>query len=104
MYKSVERVTGMKKFKGDIDGRAFDSTTVYIETKMDDSNGNRRGMCTTDFNAGKSDVYDRLGGITLPAQFEVEWATVSNGSRTKQVVVDIQPHKAAAPAKSAGAA
>lgn len=103
--KSVERVTGMKKFKGDIDGRSFDTTTVFIETQMDDRNGNRRGLCSTDFSAGKSDVYDRLSSIPLPAEFEVEWNTVSNGSRTKQIIVDLRPHKPGAPAaKPAGTA
>lgn len=101
MHKSVERVTGMKKFKGDIDGRPFDSTTVFIETKMDDRNGNRRGACTNDYSAGKSEVYDRLTSIALPAEFEIEWDTVSNGSRTKQIIVDIRPHKAAVQAKAA---
>jgi hypothetical protein len=96
MYKSVERVTGMKKFKGDIDGRQFDSTTVFIETKMDDRNGTRRGTCTNDFNAGKSEVYDRLIGIALPAEFEIEWDTVSNGSRTRQIVVDLRPYRTVA--------
>jgi hypothetical protein len=91
----------MKKFKGDIDGRPLDSTTVFIETKLDDRNGFRRGVCTNDFNAGKSEVYDRLSGITLPADFEVEWDTVSNGSRSKQIIVDIRPSKAIS-AKPAG--
>jgi len=95
--KSVVRVTGMKKFKGDIEGRQFDSTTVFIETKMDDRNGNRRGVCTNDFNAGRSDVYDRLSGIALPAEFEVEWDTVSNGSKTRQIIVGIQPVRLAPP-------
>jgi len=101
MHKSIATITGMKKFKGDIDGRLFDSTTVFIETKMDDRNGTRRGVCTNDFNAGKSDVYDRLSAIALPAEFEIEWDTVSNGSRTKQIIVDIRPAKAVPPAKSA---
>ena len=73
MHKPVERVTGMKKFKGDIGGKSFDSTTVFVETRMDDRNGNRRGHCTMDFNAGISDVYDRLQAVNLPAEFEVEW-------------------------------
>lgn len=101
MHKSIATITGMKKFKGDIDGRLFDSTTVFIETKMDDRNGTRRGVCTNDFNAGKSEVYDRLSSIALPAEFEVEWDTVSNGSKTRQIIVDIRPHKGNA-AKSAG--
>lgn len=101
MHKSVERVIGMKKFKGDIDGRPFDSTTVFIETKLDDRSGFRRGACTNDFNAGKSDVYDRLSAIALPAEFEVEWDTVSNGKRSQQIIVDIRPHKPAPSAKAA---
>ena len=95
--KSVVRVTGMKKFNGDIEGRQFDSTTVFIETKMDDRNGNRRGVCTNDFNAGLSDVYDRLSSIALPAEFEVEWDTVSNGSKTRQIIVGLQPIKTNSP-------
>lgn len=94
MHKSVERVTGMKKFKGDIEGKQFDSTTVYIETKMDDRNGTRRGHCSMDFSAGNSGVYDRLATISLPGEFEVEWDTVTNGSKTQQIIVDIRPSKA----------
>ena len=93
MHKSIERVTGMKKFKGEIEGKSFDSTTVYVETRMDDRSGNRRGHCTMDFNAGTSEVYDRLQAIALPAQFEVEWDTVTNGNAVQQIIVDIRPPK-----------
>lgn len=93
MHKSIERVTGMRKFKGEIEGKSFDSTTVFVETRMDDRNGNRRGHCTMDFNAGTSEVYDRIQAIELPAQFEVEWDTVTNGNNVKQIIVDIRPHK-----------
>lgn len=104
MSKSVERVTGMKKFKGEIDGRLIDSTTVFVETKMDDRNGNRKGHCTTSFSAGKSEVYDRLNSVALPAEFEIEWDVVSNGTRTQQIIVGIQPAKLPVGAKSVGSA
>lgn len=103
MHKSVERVTGMKKFKGDIEGKQFDSTTVYIETKMDERNGTRRGRCSMDFSAGNSAVYDRLATTPLPGEFEVEWDTVTNGSKTQQIIVDIRP-RAVAPVKAAAPA
>lgn len=96
MHKSIERVTGMKKFKGDIEGKAFDSTTVFVETRMDDRNGNRRGHCTMDFNAGVSDVFDRLKEIALPSEFEIEWDTVTNGNNVQQIIVDMHPRKAEA--------
>jgi len=91
MHKSVVRVTGMKKFKGDIEGKQFDSTRIFIETRMDDRDGNRRGRCTTDFSAGNSAVYDRLATIQLPADFDIEWDTVTNGKKTQQIIVDIRP-------------
>lgn len=91
MHKSIERVTGMKKFKGDIEGKSFDSTTVFVETRMDDRNGNRRGHCTMDFNAGTSEIYDRLRTVDLPAEFEVEWETVTNGNTVQQIIVDLRP-------------
>ena len=94
MHKSIERVTGMKKFKGEIEGKSFDSTTVYVETRMDDRSGNRRGLCTMDFNAGTSEVYDRIKAAELPGQFEIEWDTVTNGNAVHQIIVDIRPHKA----------
>lgn len=93
MHKSIERVTGMKKFKGDIEGKQFDSTTVFIETRMDDRNGSRRGHCTMDFNAGQSEVYDRLKEISLPGEFEIEWDTVTNGNTVQQIIVDMKPRK-----------
>jgi hypothetical protein len=96
MHKSIERVTGMKKFKGDVDGKSYDSTTVYVETKMDDRNGNRRGHCTMDFNAGPAEVFERLQTIELPAQFEIEWDTVTNGNNVQQIIVDLKPQKTTA--------
>ena len=30
----------------------------------------------------------------LPAQFEVEWDTVTNGNAVQQIIVDIRPPKA----------
>lgn len=94
MHQSIERVTGMKKFKGEIEGKNFDSTTVFIETRMDDRHGTRRGHCSMDFNAGISDVYDRLNSIPLPAEFDIEWDTVTNGSKSQQIITSIRPHKA----------
>lgn len=93
MHKSIERVTGMKKFKGEIDGKQFDSTTVFVETRLDDRGGNRRGKCTMDYNAGSSDVFDRLKNVDLPADLELEWDTVSNGNDSKQIIIDVRPIK-----------
>lgn len=93
MHQSVERITGMKKFKGEIEGKMFDSTTMFIETKMDDRQGNQRGRCSMSFKAGTSDVYDQLSGIQLPAEFEVDWDTVTNGNKSQQIIVGLRPHK-----------
>ena len=93
MHKSVEVITGMKKFKGEIEGKFFDSTTLFIETRMDDRHDNQRGHCSMSFKAGNSEVYDKLGTISLPAEFEVSWDTVSNGNKSQQIIVGLHPHK-----------
>lgn len=103
MIKTVERITGMKKFKGEIDGRQFDTTTVFIDMKMDDRTGTRRGTSSIEFNAGTSAIYDRHNGVSLPAQFEVDWATLTNGSKSKQVIVGLEPIKPTASAKAGSA-
>ena len=92
-HQSVERVTGMKKFKGEIEGKMFDSTTMFIETRMDDRQGNQRGQCTMSFKAGTSEVFDRLSAVPLPAEFEVEWETVTNGNKSQQIITGIRSHK-----------
>lgn len=93
MHTSIERVMGMKKYKGDIDGKSIDSCTIYVETRLDDRSGLRRGRATADYNAGTSDVYDRLSKIDLPAEFEITWDTVTNGKESKQLVIDVKPMK-----------
>ena len=94
-HQSVVRITGMKKFKGEIEGKQFDSTTMFIETRMDDRQGNQRGQCSMSFKAGNSEVYDKLSSIALPAEFEVDWDTVTNGNKSQQIIVNIRPHKLA---------
>jgi hypothetical protein len=42
---------------------------------------------------GISDVYDRHQAVSLPAEFEVEWDTVTNGNNVQQIIVDIKPHR-----------
>lgn len=93
MHVSKDRVTGMKKFKGEIEGKSYDSTTVYVETRLHDAQGNRRGNCTIDFNAGTSEVFDRFRHIDLPADFEIEWDTITNGKKIQQIIVDMRPLK-----------
>ena len=47
------KVTGMKRFKGDVEGKHYDSTTVYVETRLYDKAGNRRGYASQDYPCGE---------------------------------------------------
>ncbi len=89
------KVTGMKRFKGDVEGKHYDSTTVYVETRLYDKAGNRRGYASQDYPCGTSDVYARWEKIELPAEFEIDMETVTDGNTSKQIVFDLRPCKVA---------
>lgn len=92
-------VTGLRRFKGDVDGQSHDFTKAFIETDLNEGD-NSRGTCTQEFTLGKSDIYDRLLSVPLPFQAKFDVTVTTNGKRTmtsmKLVDVINQPKKAAA--------
>ncbi len=90
------RVTGMKFFKGEVEGTNYDSTTVFIETKIDDRNGRGRGTATQDYKCGDSTVYAEHLNLQLPADMDIEFENVTTGKKTTQIIRNISAIKASA--------
>ncbi len=86
-------VTGVKRSKGEMEGRAYDSTKIYVQMPMDQTQGNAVGMAGAEFNWGTSENFAKVAGIAFPFQAELTIETVTNGKTMKQVVVDVQPIK-----------
>lgn len=85
--KIILNVVGMKKFKGSVDGKHYDSTRWFVEVGL--SGENSRGIATSDFVCGSSAVYEQFEKVRLPAQFEFDFEMQSNGKTTKQVYVGV---------------
>lgn len=91
MDKQIVTVTAMTKFKGEVEGMSYDNTTLYIDTRMDDRKGTRRGRATMDYKYGLSNNYDSWVDVALPCQFEVEFDTVTTGKVVSQIIEFCKP-------------
>ncbi|MEQ1525704.1 MAG: hypothetical protein ABL911_03030 [Gallionella sp.] len=92
-FKSIVTVTGLKKFKGDVEGNAYDSTTAYIQMDMDESKKTARGFATQDYNIGTSEEFDKLNAVPLPFQAEATFEMTTNGKTQRQRVLSLVPRK-----------
>ena len=88
-------IAGAKSAKGTFeDGKksvSFDSTTVYIQVPLDDSQGLMAGYCTQEYKWGLSGNFDKIKHLEFPFEANVSFQTVSTGKSTKVVLTDIQP-------------
>jgi hypothetical protein len=89
------KVTGMKASKGDMEGVAYDSTKVYVETGFDESKGTARGFATAEYSFGKSDEYEKYKHLPFPFMAECEIEFVTSGRVQKTIMKSIKPLAAA---------
>ncbi len=86
-------ITGWKKSKGEMEGRAYDSTKIYVQMPMDTTTGNAAGTAGAEYNWGTSANADKIKDVPLPFNATVTIETVTNGKSMKQIIVDVQPIK-----------
>lgn len=101
--QSVVTVVGMKRSKGEMEGVAYDSTKFYIETSLDDSKGNAKGIATTEYTMGKSDEYDKYAHLPFPFVADAEIEIVTTGRVQKIVMHGLKPRDMKKPNAASGA-
>lgn len=86
------QVLGMKRSKGTLEnGTAYDSTKVYILTKMDDRKGDAKGHTGAEFNLGTSAEYEKYAHLPFPFEADVEIEMVTTGTTIRQAVTSLMP-------------
>ncbi|MFC7518669.1 hypothetical protein ACFQUU_27030 [Herbaspirillum sp. GCM10030257] len=86
------KVTGIKASKGTMEnGQSYDSTKVYIETRLDESKGNQKGFATVEYNFGSSDEFHKLKHLPVPFIAEVEFEQITNGKTVKTIIGSLAP-------------
>lgn len=89
------KITGLKYFRGEVNGNMIDSGKVYAECKLDSTrNGEKQfgaGVFTEEFKCPDSETVRRLVKIPLPFEAEIHLERVGNGREAREVVIDVVP-------------
>ncbi len=89
-FSQKATVTGIKKAKGEFEGTSYDSTTIFIQTDLDDRSGNAVGKATTAHKLGSSAEFDKFKSWHYPADVDAEFEMVTSGKDTKLALVSIK--------------
>lgn len=84
-------ITGAKSSSGEYEGRIYDSTKIYVQTRMNEQNGEMVGYATSEYNWGSSANFAKLKDLDFPLKAKVELDIVTSGKSSKMVVLDVQP-------------
>lgn len=85
------KITGAKFFNGNIDGKTIDSGKIYVEEQLDFTTGRAAGYASQEYALGSADAVKSLIHNPFPFVAEVDFLRVTNGDRTKTVVVGVRP-------------
>lgn len=85
------KVTGVKHFKGNVEGKEYDSTTVFVEERLDDRRGTAKGYATTAYRVGSSALGQTLQKREFPILCEVEFDRVTNGRDSETIIAQLKP-------------
>lgn len=96
-------VIGMKAFKGTVNGSAIDSGTLFAVVRLDSrynkreegSWNHKEGHAIEEWKLPSADHVFRLAhlkpSISNPIMVTLEIERVSNGSESKEMVIDVRP-------------
>jgi hypothetical protein len=90
---AIERVkvTGVKFFKGNVEGTDYDNGNIFVEEMLDFTLGRAKGYATTLYKCGKAEAAQVLMNLEFPLVAEVEFMRVTNGDTTKNIVMSVRP-------------
>lgn len=95
-FTSKGRITGAKFFNDEVEGKRYDSTTIYVEVGLDERSGAAKGSATQGFAWGDSGNFQRIKHLPFPFDAELTYEMVTNGKGAgKQVLVELKPLKQA---------
>jgi len=92
-FKQEVVVTGIKRFKGEVDGKNYDSFKVFVQVALDESKGTAKGFATEEFNAGDSSEYDKWAHLPFPLKADATFQMVTSGKVTKMQIVSVMPRR-----------
>jgi hypothetical protein len=93
LFKSTIIVLGAKSSKGNFNGVAFDSTTIFYKADLQEGD-NFVGEVGESIKWGTSDNFEKIKGLEFPLSADVVLQQVSNGKNTTTIIKELVPQKA----------
>ena len=82
-------ILGAKRSKGTLDnGRAYDSTKIYVQTQMKSSD-DQAGYAASEFTWGDSSNFEKIKNAPFPVKANIDFEMVTNGKSNQIVIVDV---------------
>lgn len=81
---------GAKMSKGSFEGRAYDSTKLYIQTEMSQS-AEQAGYACAEYTWGDSTNFAKVKDLQYPCPVLVQTQIVTNGKTVKSIITDLKP-------------
>lgn len=94
-------VTGVKGWKGELEGELIDSGKVFVEERFDDRNNTEdqfgQGTSSVSYGVGSAAKARELLGLKFPLVIELNFERVTNGrGGSKTIVTDFRVPQAKA--------
>jgi hypothetical protein len=80
-------IVGMKRFKGDVEGKGYDSTTLFVAMNMGGENAS--GATVVEHKYGSSDNFAKLSGIPFPFNAEVTYRQEATTKGMVKTIVEL---------------
>lgn len=77
--KSNFQILGAKSFKGDVEGKAYDSTTLFVVMDVSERSGSAVGKNVVEMKFGQSDEFQRLKHLPFPVEAELTLNLTTKG-------------------------
>lgn len=93
-FQTQGKVTGIKMFNDEMEGKKYDFTKLFIESNLDESKGVAKGFATVEYEFGTSEEFQKMKHLSFPFIAELTIELVTTGKAQKQRVIAMKPVKA----------
>lgn len=72
-------VLGAKAFNGEVEGKRYDSTTLFVVMDVSERSGSSVGQNVVEMKFGKSDEFEKLKSLPYPVNAELALNLTTKG-------------------------
>ena len=91
-FNSTITVLGAKSSKGTFEGKAYDSTTVFYQSDLQEGE-NFAGQVGVSIKWGTSANFEKIKNLSFPFNAQATLEQVSNGNTQTLILKDLVPEK-----------